>query len=255
MPSNLFELTVFVTFLVPGFVFLIRTETRLAERRRSAIRETATLFVGGLTSNIATFLLYLFVVELPTKFPGSLPDLSLDFDSLLNNRTAYLVNDFKLVVFWSITLFSVACGVASFLAVPPSRADLVSFLRKPQPKKFVPWLVRHVDRYVAGRQGSTITHRSEWEEAFENQSYRTFVNIGLQDGSDIYGAVFSYNVSLEETDERDIRLVGPVHRQTPKGKEWVQDDDVTFVIIPAREIRIIDVYHRPINEVLPETLQ
>ena len=51
MPTTLVGLAIFVTFLTPGFVYLVRTETRLPERRYSLLRETVTIVSVSLAVN------------------------------------------------------------------------------------------------------------------------------------------------------------------------------------------------------------
>ena len=70
MPTTIGSLLVFVASLTPGFVYLMRTETRLPGRRYTPVRETALIVSASLAAyGVVLSIFWVVRVALPTRTP------------------------------------------------------------------------------------------------------------------------------------------------------------------------------------------
>jgi len=58
MPTTIGSLLIFVAALTPGFVYLMRTETRLPGRRYTPVRESALIVSASLAAFGVVFIVF-----------------------------------------------------------------------------------------------------------------------------------------------------------------------------------------------------
>ena len=226
MPSTLGGLVVFTALLIPGFVFVERRETRSPGRAYSSLREVAVVLTASLLVN--ALVLGAFGV-LRGLLPGATPDVG----ALIRAPRAEFDDHYLAIGIWSIVLLATACLLACLFAAPPERG-----------------LARLEDR-LGGRTAELVRHwrgsptpireMSGWSAAFGRfDDCRTDLAVYLTDGSYVAGGLLQFNPQIAEDDDRSLQLAGPVQYR-PAGAEHATQRDVGVVLIPAREIQMIEV--------------
>ncbi len=87
MPATLSGLAIFVVFLTPGFVYLVRTETRLPEKRYSPLRETVTIMAVSLAVNSV-------ILGMFAALRGLLPTITPNVGAFIRAPTAYFHDNY-----------------------------------------------------------------------------------------------------------------------------------------------------------------
>ena len=153
MPTTIGSLLVFVASLTPGFVYLMRTETRLPGRRFTPVRESALIVSASLAAFGVVFVLFWIA---RATFPTHTPDVG----QFVRDPQAYFVDHYTEVTLWAVGLLIGAVCVASVAAVPPRRAiSLVSWLKV--------WPSPAIKSYIENRhRRDPIAPESGWGVAF-----------------------------------------------------------------------------------------
>ena len=230
MPTTLLGFALFVIFLTPGFVYLVRTETRLPERRYSPLRETVTivsvsLAVNGVILGLFTILRYLQATITP------------DVGAIVREPSIYFRSNYAEVTLRSAFLLLAATCLATVVAVPPEWsgkfASRIRFWPGPAIATFI----------ATRRRQGPIEQLSGWGFAFTNRpQHRVYVGLDLKDGTYLFGPLFAFSTDLEENDARSIQIGRPV-KIRPRGDNItdIVDWDVDRVIVSASQIKTISV--------------
>ena len=230
MPMTLVGVAIFVIFLTPGFVYLVRTETRLPERRYSPLRETVTivsvsLAVNGIILGLFAILRYL------------LPTITPDAGEIVREPGIYFQSNYAEVTLWSAGLLLAAACLAAVVAVPPEWSS-----RGASKIKF--WPGPAIATFIATRRlQGPIEQLSGWGFAFTKRPHhRVYVGLDLKDGTYLYGPLFAFSTDLEENDARSIQIGRPVKIRPPGDDITATEDwDVDRVIVSASQIKTISV--------------
>ena len=234
MPTTLVGLAIFVTFLTPGFVYLVRTETRLPERRYSLLRETVTivsvsLAVNGVILGLFAILRYL------------LPTITPDAGAIVRESSTYFQSNYAEVTLWSAVLLLAATCLAAVIAVPPAWSSKCA-------SKIRFWPGPTIATFIATRQlQGPIEQLSGWGFAFTKRPHhRVYVGLDLKDGTYLYGPLFAFSTDLEENDARSIQIGRPVKIRPPGDNITAAEDwDVDRVIVSASQLKTISVRYVP----------
>lgn len=232
MPTTIGSLLVFVAALTPGFVFLMRTETRLPGRRYTPVRETALIVSASLAAyGVVLFFFWIARGALPTHTP--------DVGLFILDPHAYFQDHYGEVTLWAVGLVATAVGLASVAAVPPRWSmKPISWLRI--------WPGPALQSYIENRhRRGPIAPESGWGVAFHRHPDQlVYVGLRLKDGTYLDGPLGMFSSQIEENDNRSIQLVRPVRirtSSTDKLVEWAVD----AVIVAASQIKTISVNYIP----------
>jgi len=231
MPTTVSSIFIFVALLMPGFVYLARTESRLPGQQYTALRETASIVSASLLSNILVLAAFEIV---RTVWPGGTPDAG----AIVRDPGDYFQAHYVDVTVWSAALLLLAIGVAAIAAVPPAWSE--SFAGR-----IDVWPAPPLRSAIARRRRSSISPESGWGSAFFRYPDR-IVHLGLRlrDGTYLYGRLLEFNPQIEESDDRSLQLAGPVEIRTPTA-DRVELLDADAVVIAASEVKTISVHYLP----------
>lgn len=219
---------IFVVFLTPGFVYLVRTETRLPEKRYSPLRETVTIMAVSLAVNAVVLAVF-------AVLRGLWPAITPDVGAMVHAPGAYFQGNYAEVTLWAVLLLLAAACLASVIAVPPEWSGTLA-------SKVNRWPGPTVAAFIETRRlQGPIEPVSGWGFAFKRAGHRVFVGLDLKDGTYLDGPLQSFSPDLDENDERSITIGRPVKIRPAKADADVVDWDVDRVIVSASEIRTISV--------------
>ncbi len=232
MPTTIGSLLIFVAALTPGFVYLMRTETRLPGRRYTPVRESALI----VSASLAAFgVVFIFIWVARGAFPTHTPDVG----QFVRHPQAYFSGHYIEVTLWAIGSLIGAVCVASLAAVPPRRViSLVSWLNV--------WPGPPIQSYIKNRhRRDPIAPESGWGVAFhQHPDELVYVGLRLKDGSYLDGPLGMFSSQIEENDNRSIQIVRPVRIRTStddEEKAW----DVDAVIVSASQIKTLSINYIP----------
>ena len=231
MPTTVSGLLLFVALLTPGFVYLVRTESRLPGQQYTVLRETALVVSFSLLAN--TLALGLFGI-FRTLWPGGTPDTG----AIVRDPGTYFQGHYVMVTLWGAGLLLVAVAVAALIAVPPawsgrllSRSDL--------------WPIPAIRTSIERRQRGQIARESGWGSAFfRYPDHQVHLGLRLMDGTYLYGRLLTFSPQIEENDDRSLQLAGPVEIRTPSA-EAPQPMEAGVVVVSARAIKTMSVHYLP----------
>ena len=234
MPTTISSLLVFVASLTPGFVYLMRTETRLPGRRYTPVRETALIVSASLAAHGVALAIFWIV-------RGVLPAHTPDVGEIVRDPHGYFQNHYTEITLWAVGLLVAAVGLASAAAVPPQwLMKLVSWVEV--------WPGPALQDYIENRhRRGPIAPESAWGVAFHKHPDRlVYVGLRLKDGTYLDGPLGSFSSQIEENDDRSIQLVRPVRTRTSSGgKGDLVEWDVDAVLVSAGQIKTISVNYLP----------
>lgn len=183
MPTTVTGLVLLIVLLLPGLTFVIIRERRGSERRPTPFRETgAVVFCSVLTELVA---LVLFAVA-----RGLMPGLTPDVGRLVREGPDYAREYYAQLGWWAVGLLLFACAMAAVAAA--LTAD------KPHASAMSAWWVMFHSWFPG-----------------ENP----LVGCILEDGSYIEGRQASFNVSSEDSPDRDLVLMEPLKYRPPGATE------------------------------------
>lgn len=219
VPTSLLGLLLFVVLLAPGFAYTLCRERLTAHRPVSAFRETVALvFVGVLCDAVA---LGVFAV-LRVLGPGWTPDVG----ALLRDPQGYALRHYAELTAWSVGLLTLAV----LLAVAAGNRWFRRLAGR------LPWLRRRLPH----REHEA--YLSAWWLLFsEHPDSEVHVGCVLEDGSYVTGRLWSFSRSAEDSQDRELTLVGPIRYRAPRAKEAVLLPGVGAAAVSARRIVLLTV--------------
>src|SRR5262245_43774198 len=212
VPTTLIGLLLFVVLLLPGFAYLVGKERHGTERRLSPFRETVAIVAASVTSEL--FVLIVFAV-IRALWPSRTPDVG----ALIRDAGSYLRSShvhYENVAVWAICLLAAATLVA-YLATVPAIRRKIEKLTGPYP------------------HDSTV---SAWWILFERWPKNRDVQVActLDDGSAVRGLFGSFNISADDSPDRDLILKEPIYYRPPGDTAREVLWDMSAVCCPARRI-------------------
>ncbi|MGR3871417.1 DUF6338 family protein [Streptomyces graminifolii] len=207
MPTTLTGILIFVVLLLPGLTYSMVREIRSGERRQSPFRETGAVVFGSVIAEISA--IGIFAVA-RIAWPANTPDIG----RLVRDRSNYVEAHYAQLAGWAISLLLLACLLAGVTAL---------------------FVKRHT------------TTLSAWSILFEywHPGHEVHVGCVLDDGSFIEGSVASYNISPDDSGDRDLILAQPIRYRPPGDFREPQTYAAGSVCIAARKIVTMFVSHLP----------
>ncbi|MFJ5308115.1 DUF6338 family protein [Streptomyces sp. NPDC088350] len=183
MPTTITGLVLLVVLLLPGLTFVIVRDRRGSEQRTTPFRETGIVVFGSVIAEIIT--LGIFGVA-RALMPGLTPDVG----RLVREGTAYARNHYVEISWWAAGFLLVSCLIAACAAQLTGKS--------PHPSAASAWWIMF-DSWFPG----------------ENP----VVGCVLEDGSYVEGRQASFNVSSDDSPDRDLILVEPLKYRAPGAAE------------------------------------
>ncbi|MDO0934531.1 DUF6338 family protein [Streptomyces sp. DG2A-72] len=183
MPTTITGLVLLVILLLPGLTFVIVQERRGSEHRLTPFRETGVVVFGSVIAEM--FTLGIFGVA-RALMPGLTPDVG----RIVREGTEYARNHYVEICWWAVGLLLFSCLVAAIAALLTRN--------NPHPSAASAWWIMF-DSWFPG----------------ENP----VVGCVLEDGSYVEGRQASFNVSSDDSPDRDLVLVEPLKYRAPGAAE------------------------------------
>jgi hypothetical protein len=189
-------LFLFVVLLLPGFAYLVGTERHGTRQQMSMFREPAVIIAASVCSEIVVLITFAIV---RVCWPSITPDVG----ALIRNSGAYVRGSgnhrghYALAAIWVVGLLITAAILAYLAAVPK---------------------IRRFTRWATGRYPHESAV-SAWWVLFEQWREGRTVEIAciLDDGSGVRGQYGSFNISADDSPDRDIILRRPLYYRPPGG--------------------------------------
>lgn len=225
MPNTLTGLVLFVVLLLPGFAYLVGKERHGTGRSTSAFRETASVVVASVVSELVVLITaaVAMAVTRTTGWPWVI-----DMDALVHTPEEYWQQHYWLLLGWGLALLVLAAAGAYAASWP--RLRKLRILRRftgPYPHP------------------STV---SAWWMAFEEYKQGRDLRVGviLDNGRYFFGPLGSFNTAEDDVGDRDLVLMRTSNhpiRHRPPGREDEELDelDCGAVCISARYIVAVTV--------------
>lgn len=218
MPSNFIGLVLFVVFLTPGYVYLVRKrKLSPAPIEDSQIVELVGLVSISVISNAVTVGLLLVARWLSPEHTPDLNSFAVDTADYYSARPGY-------VGAWALIMLTASCAVALGLA---HRSWALPLIRLASP---------------------LIVDASTWYHVFEHpptpadpkmQAY-PYLTCRLHDGTTVWGRLAWYNTDVDETPDRDLALAAPIHIRDAQG-EAVQVGSEDTLVLSARDMKVMQI--------------
>ncbi len=233
MPTTLTGLLLFVVMLLPGFAYLVGKERHGTERRLSPFRETVAIVAASITSELVVLVIFAIMRIL---WPSITPNVG----ALLREGRVYLTGStghrghYGQFAIWGLGLL-VAAVLLAYFATKPSIRRRLEWLTGPYPHE------------------STV---SAWWILFERWARNRNIELAcmLDDGSAVRGQFGSFNISADDSPDRDLILQKPLYYR-PAGATQETLYDVAAVCCPARRIVALFVQYSEPDRPSPTSSQ
>lgn len=235
MPTTLTGLLLFVALLLPGFAYLVGKERHGTERRLSPFRETVAIVAASVTSELVVLVVF---AVIRTLWPSITPNVG----AFLREGGVYLrgggpghPGHYGQFAIWGLGLLTSAVLLA-YLATKPS-------------------IRRHLERLTGPYpHDSTV---SAWWVLFERWARNRNVELTcmLDDGSAIRGKFGSFNISADDSPDRDLILQKPLYYRPAGASEETLYDLAGAVCCPARRIVALFVQYSEPDQQSPTSSQ
>jgi Family of unknown function (DUF6338) len=221
MPANAIAALIYPFFLIPGLIFLNRTETHLPRRKRSVFRETATVVFASVGSAAVVLLLYVaasFILA-----------VTLPLDSLVK-FTADPAG-----VFTSRPRASIA-GMLAFLVL----SSAVAWLGASK------WVYEQGRRILWAGSGIDVHGTTAWQEVLLPSADKQEVVVGVQLKSGIWvqGVHDAHSDVEEENGDRQLILRSPLRQRLKDHGKTEELKDFDRLVIQASEIDYLASFER-----------
>ncbi|MGA4900590.1 DUF6338 family protein [Streptomyces griseoincarnatus] len=211
MPTTITGLALLLVLLLPGLTYAFVRERKGSERRLTPFRETGAVVFCSVLTELAALALF-------AVMRGLRPDLTPDVGRLIREGSTYARIHYVELAWWAGGLLLLACVFAALIAA-----------------------------LIGGRPHSSAT--SAWWIMFEKwyPGENPIVGCTLEDGSYIEGQQASFNVSSDDSPDRDLVLVHPLKYRAPGATE-THDLPWGMACISARRIVTMLVSYPPAPE-------
>jgi hypothetical protein len=219
MPANAIAALIYPFFLIPGLLFLHRSETHMPTRKRSAFRETAIVVFASVGSAAVVLSLYVFASSWQTIPLDSLVKFTADPAATFNNQPRATI-----------------VGMLAFLAI----ASTVAWLGASK------WL-HGLGRWLlwAG-SGNDVQEKTAWQDVLmpSAEGKEVVVGVQLKSGLWIQGVHDAHSDVEEEDGDRQLILRPPLRQR------FKDEDDITELktfdrlVVRAAEIDYLASFER-----------
>lgn len=216
MPTEPLAALVYIFMLVPGIVFVHKSEMHRPTIRRSIFRETSAVIVVSAVCFAAVAL----VAFIWSFFDGEVANL---FYQFLTSPDALLKKDPQLLVAVVLSSLLIATAVGFSMGTKGFQSGL--------------------DQLMGGADAINRTH-SGWAEAFElYPAAEVVVGVQLKSGTWVQGQMYTYNPLPHDDPDRSLTLTGNIRYRTQNMDETASFEGLTMLIIQASEIDFLAVGH------------
>ncbi|MFJ4811094.1 DUF6338 family protein [Streptomyces longwoodensis] len=183
MPTTFTGLALLLVLLLPGLTYTVVRERKGSDRRLTPFRETGAVVFCSVLTELAALALFAIM-------RGLLPNLTPDIGRLVREGASYARTHYAELAWWAGGLLLLACIFAALAAA-----------------------------FTGSRPHSSAT--SAWWVMFEKwfPGENPIVGCTLEDGSYIEGRQASFNVSSEDSPDRDLVLIEPLKYRAPGATE------------------------------------
>lgn len=185
MPTTITGLVLLVLLLLPGLTFVIVQERRGSEQRLTPFRETGVVVFGSIIAELITLGLFGLARAL---MPGQTPDVG----RLVREGADYARNHYTQIGWWAVGFLLVSCLITASAALLTRN--------NPHPSAASAWWIMF-DSWFPGENA--------------------VVGCILEDGSYVEGRQASFNVSSDDSPDRDLILVEPLKYRAPGAEEAI----------------------------------
>lgn len=212
VPSTFVGLLVFVILLIPGFVFVRRSERTGPERQLSPLRETVAIIFVSVICDVIVVTAVMVVWEL-------IPSGSIDVAQLLSTPNTYVRDHYMLLWVWILAALVTASLLALLTAGP---------------------LARLARRHTGDRSHEPFL--SAWARLFTvHPECRVFLGCQMVDGSYIAGWLHTYSRAAVDSPDRELTLRGPLQYRPAGEIETTELTGVGTVSVSARQLAMLFV--------------
>lgn len=228
MPTTFAGLVLLIVLLLPGLAYVVTRERQGSERKLSPFRETGAVVFASVASELVMLMAFALVRIL---WPQGTPDVG----RLIREGEAYAKAHYASLALWSLILLILASGLAVLAANGPAIASRIRWPR---------WLAGPAARWGQRQQHPSTV--SAWGRLFREWNPGKAIHVAclLEDGSLVEGLPISYNISADDSPDRDLILTRPKYRP-PGGRGDAQPYDAGAVCISARRIVTMFVSYFP----------
>lgn len=242
MPSTLLGLLLLTVLALPGLAYVAIRERGNSARRPTAFRETATVVIAGLVSDLTALGVFALI---RVNWPGGTPDVG----RLIRDGTAYARVEYDRIALWSIGLLTLACVLAAIAAWAPARLARVR-----HPATLARWVRRWEEQrnhpvYVSAWWNLFVTRPQEMAAEVGHVPLAK-VGVTLDDGRQYAGTLAWFNNSSDDVADRDLILTAPIHYKRDD-TEAGQELDTHEVCLSARNITSMTVRYEEDPDVAP----
>lgn len=234
IPSTNNAIAALVVFVIPGIAFeLLRRFRRPAVQRGPFFEVSVVVLSSAAFTGLAAGLLALIGRRFPEWFP--------DFGVWIKDPKGYASSHYSLLA--RTILLELAIALAAALAAHHlinrwSRTDAES-----------KW--RRVAYRLLGLSPDDRSHESAvWRQAiaeYRPAKHVAAAAVSVADGT-VYSGVIALYTNTEADDERDLALHMPVTVIRGNKSEKMEAENAKYFVLPAREIKSMIVYHKPIHD-------
>jgi hypothetical protein len=235
VPTSLLGVLLFVGLLAPGLAYVLRHEKSVPARSHSAFREgLRVIFVSIACLAVAGVAL----AVLRALLPSVTPDVGL----LVRDRKTAIRTDYVAYAWWAVALLLLAVPIGGIFA-DHRIVELLRDLKEKQPF-----------RWIIGGTTAVIRSESAWYKIihlYDDAPGPVYVGAQLNDGTYVEGYHYSFNVSADETKDREMILRAPLLLTTTDGCNHALE--AQFTVISASNIVRLDVSHLESSDLLAST--
>jgi hypothetical protein len=211
VPTTFVGLALIVLALAPGLAFFVVRGRHRPERELTPLQE-----LGGVI--LASVVCISGAIGLFAAFRSVLPGHTPDIGQLIRRPAAYWREEYAYLAIWATSLLLLSCALGGGLGALAGRSMWPFAARGP------------------------IVPSSAWFRMFhEPTDVQVYVRCWMEDGSAVSGYLGSASPQAEETQDRDLVLVGPIRSQRDRGAEPRPEPSLSAVILSAHRIAKIEV--------------
>ncbi|MEU6306976.1 DUF6338 family protein [Streptomyces chartreusis] len=208
VPTTVTGLALLVVLLLPGLTFATVRDRKGSERRPSPFRETGAVVFCSVLTELAALAVF-------AMLRGLRPDLTPDIGRLVREGATYARVHYAELAWWAGGVLIFACVIAAIAASITGK--------RPHSSVMSAWWVM-------------------FEKWFPGEN--PIVGCTLEDGSYIEGQQASFNVSSDDSPDRDLVLVEPLKYRAPGATE-THDVPWGAACVSARRIVTMFVSYPP----------
>lgn len=220
MPNTALGLLIFIVLLAPGLTYSAYRAASRPVEKPSALRELGGIALRSVVCDLLTLALFGLVHAVRPRWT---PDVG----ALVRDPAQYAQREYDALFWWGIATLAVAVGLALIGAiVAGSEWWARAVVRRP-----LAWLTP---------QGGVTTESAWWGLFNADPDSRVYVGCTLDDGTYLAGWLLSFSPNSDETENRELVLVGPIAFRAPDAIDETTLQ-VGAVTVSARRLQYLTV--------------